>query len=138
MFAKDIVTSLSREEFFDRIKQMPHAQVSEQKFSLAATVPHSGFGSFGTQVIRGSIEEAPGGVRLHARVFPSVSELGKNLLFLGVTIYALTLLCLGKATPLFCSLIAAFTCLSACFTLWQMAECLKNFAKKFSSPEKQS
>ena len=134
MFSKVIETKLSRGEFAEFIKQFPHTQASEEKFTLATTVPHSGFGMFGTQVIHGSIEETPVGVRLHARVFPSVSELLKNLLFLALTIYTLTLFCLGKATPLFCFFLSAFTCLSVAFTMWQMKKCLENFAKKFSLP----
>ena len=136
MFSKTIETNLSYREFSARMGKIPHGQVSGKKFTLATTVPHSGFRMFGTQVIRGSIEEAPGGVRLHARAFPSVSELLKNLLFLVLTIYALTMFCLGKSMSLFPIFLSVFTCLSAGFTLWQMKECLENFTKKFSPSAK--
>lgn len=124
---KSFEISKSYEELSAKIKKMPKGHISGNRISVVMCIPHSGFGLFRPQIIRGTMEEGATGVLMYVHVRPLVPELIVIMSLCALCLLITFLMCLGEGSLLFCVLLNAFTMLYVAFTLWQMAECLKKF-----------
>ena len=93
------------------------------------TVPHSGFGLFGSQIITGTLQpkETKTVVQLcsHPPIVVSVILavlIGACFVFAVLTIF-------GKCAPLFCLLLSLFTGIRILLTIWEVKTCLADFAQ---------
>ena len=106
--------------------------VHGNKISAVRTVPHSGFGLFGPQIITGKVYQIDGGTEIYLHARPSIAR----IIFLSILIcgsfVSLVLVLLNRCTPIFCLLITLFTIVRIIITVWETMTCLAQFSRSLS------
>lgn len=103
--------------------------IRDNQIRKSMTVPHSGFGLFGSQIITGTLQpkETKTVVQLCSR--PPIVVIAILAVLIGACLVFAVLTIFGKCTPLFCLALSLFTAIRVLLTIWEAKACLAAFVQ---------
>ncbi len=107
-------------------------RVHGNKLRTVMTVPHSGFGIFGPQIITGKGYPAEGATEIDLHARPSIAKIILLCALLCGSLISVVLLLLKKCSPIFCLLITVLAMIRLLIAAWETRTCLTQFSRRLT------
>ena len=129
---KTVVLNIKCETLMKSLEMSGNIRIYGNQICKTMTVPHSGFGLFGPQIITGTLQPQNDKTEIQLRVRPSIAEMVFLAVFISGSLISAVLMLFEKCAPLFCLMVTLLTVVRLCISMWERQTCLSMFVQNLT------